>query len=178
MQSLKFSFEISILIWSLITLCYSFAKILSAKIKFEIISENTVSLKCRLHTHTHTHTHSHKHTQFSDLLRISGTPSQGELFKLKLIGYMVTCDTYLEGVLGRYVTSTGKFVVLELGYGLSYMCRLSNNVRPSEAISLPNFITTVEGGMFELEPSTILKSGSIIFSAHSNLMLFLIISFL
>ena len=121
------------------------------------------------HTYTHTHTHTHKNTltgfrppQNFRYILTEGIrynffwDVQAELLKSTVIDYMVTCDPGLEGIADRNGTSTGNFVILELGYGLSYSCRLSHNVRLSEAISLPNIITTVEHGMFELEPSTIL----------------------
>ena len=149
MGNTKHSLEIFTLIKSYIMFVCSFVKVLSANVK------------CYMHTHIHIHTGFRppwklRYILIEDRYKFLWNVHK-ELLNITDVEYMVTCDPDLEGARDKNTTSTtGNSVIMELGYGFTYTCRLLNNVRPSEAIFLRKVITTVESGMFKLEPSIIL----------------------
>ena len=70
------------------------------------------------------------------------------LYNTEVLDYTVSCDPTLEGVPDHASTTTGNSLTLELGYGLTYSCRVTarNSAGPSDPATLPITIATEESG--------------------------------
>jgi len=70
------------------------------------------------------------------------------LYNTEVLDYTVSCDPMLDGVPDRTSTTTDTSLMLELGYGLAYSCRVTarNSAGPSDPATLPSTIATEESG--------------------------------